>query len=400
MKAVVLAAGKGTRLNVLTKYRPKHLLPLIGRPIIEHVICELKNAGVTEIGIIVGYMKEKIMKLIGDGSKYGLNVTYIVQDEQLGTAHAIKIAEKFVGNERFIVVYGDITLKGKIILDALKRHFETNTVATIVTTEVDDPWNYGVIEVDENGIMKNIIEKPEKGKEPSNKINTGIYVLEGSKIYEVINRTQISKRGEYEITDTFKELLKMGEKIAILNTEKGWWKDVGRAWDLIEVNEYYMNEANYYGKIIIGEESVIESKCIIKPPVIIGKNCRIKSNSVIGPHTIIGDNVEIGVNSRIFNSIVMEDTCILNNVEIGYSIIGSNCLVEGNVKFRYTSTFNNIKMRIKGIEVDTGRKNMGAVVGDYSYIGCGSIVLPGISIYPNSIVTRWKIVYHDVDGFY
>lgn len=399
MKTVILAAGKGSRLNPITKYRPKHLLPIAGRPLLEHTIIELKNSGIEEIYVIVGYLKEKIMNAIGDGGKYGVKVNYIVQREALGTAHAIKMAEEYVGSGRFIVVYGDVTLNGKVLIEALKRHEESGASATIVTTEVEDPWNYGVIEVDEYGFLRSIMEKPERKMGLSKQINAGIYVLDGTKIFKAIDRTKISQRGEYEITDTFKELLNMGEKIAVYNAGGGWWRDLGRPWDLLEANEDYMNRNRE--EIIIGSGSVIGDKCIIKPPTIIGENCKIGSKSIIGPYAVIGENVEVGVGSRIYRSIVMEDTCILNGCEVGYSIIGSNCIVEGHVKFTYENlNGETVKMRVKGVEVDTGRRFMGSIIGDYSYIGCGSIIMPGITIYPHSIVTRGKNVYFDVEGFY
>ncbi|MEM2015123.1 MAG: sugar phosphate nucleotidyltransferase [Candidatus Methanomethylicia archaeon] len=402
MKAIILAAGKGSRLNPLTKYRPKHLLPIAGKPLIEHIIVELKNAGIEDIGLIVGYMKNKIMDIISDGRKYGVKVKYIIQEEPLGTANAIKMAEEYVGSERFIVVYGDVTFNRQVLWEALEKHEKYKASTTIVATEVEDPWNYGVMEIDEKGFLKNIVEKPEMGMELSKQVNTGIYVMEGSKIFSAINVTPKSKRGEYEITDTFKKLLEIGERIFVYNAGRNWWRDLGRPWDLLEANENYMNRNEFYRNgIFVGCGSIIGSECIIKPPTIIGRNCKIGSKSIIGPYAFIGDNVEIGFKSKISMSIVMEYSCIMNRCDVNYSVIGSNCIIEGDVKFMYEyADGRNVKMRIKGVEVDTGRRRMGSVIGDYSYIGCGSIIMPGITIYPNSIVTRNKMVYFDVDGFY
>jgi len=401
MKAIILAAGKGTRLNPLTKYRPKHLLPIAGKTLLEKTIIELKRAGIEEIGLIVGYMKDEIKRRIGDGSKYNVKIDYIFQEAQLGTAHAIKMAEEYVNNERFIVVYGDITVNSEVILKAIDRHEKTKAATTIVSTEVEDPWNYGVLHVDQYGMLINVIEKPERGVEPSKQVNAGIYVMEGRKVFKAIDRTKISKRGEYEITDTFKELIKSGEKIAVCNISGKWWKDVGRPWDLLEANEEEMSKPEYSGKILIGLGSVIGSGCIINPPVIIGVGCKLDRNSIIGPYTYIGDYVEIGFGSKIFESIVMDNTVIMDNVEIGYSIIASNCIIESDVKFEYKAKGGgNVKMRIKGVDMDTGRDKMGSVVGDYSFIGCGSIISSGTTIYPNSIIPRRRLIYFDVDGIF
>ncbi|MEM3615373.1 MAG: sugar phosphate nucleotidyltransferase, partial [Candidatus Methanomethylicia archaeon] len=314
MKAVILAAGKGTRLDPLTKYRPKHLLPIAGKPLIENIISALKSIGIKDVYIIVGYRDQEIRNLIGDGGKYNLRVTYVTQREQLGTAHAIKMVKEYLKNEEFLVIYGDVTVEDKILLQAIEKHRESGATTTIVSIEVEDPWNYGVMELGEGDILKNIIEKPERGREPSRHINAGIYVMRGEEVFEAVEETPLSKRGEYEITDTFKILLRKGEKVAVCVTKGRWWRDIGRPWDLLEANEEYMNRGEYYGRIFIGKGSVLRGKCTMIPPLIIGERCIIGGGAVLGPYTYIGNEVEVGFKSRIVESIILEKTIILNNV--------------------------------------------------------------------------------------
>lgn len=395
MKAIILAAGLGSRLNPLTAMRPKHLLPIGGRPILEHVVTSLRDAGVNHIGLIVHYLKEKICSLIGDGGRYGVTIEYIEQGEPRGTAHAIMAAEKFVGNETCIVVYGDITVKSEVVREALKLHREKNAAITMVGVEVDDPWNYGVLVVDENGFLVKVVEKPKRGEEPSNLINGGIYIIEGSKVFPEIRNTPMSPRGELEFTDTIQRLVEMGERVAVLKSPRDWWFDIGRPWDLLEANAKMLRER--VDGVEMGENVRIGRKVKFIPPVIIGDNCVIENECIIGPSVFLSDGVKVGAKCIIMNSIILSETIIDGGCKILDSIIGEKCIIEGGVEFRNRNPDGStIKMNIKGVKVDSGRKKLGSIVGDYSFIGCESIILPGISVYPRSVVPRNTLVINDV----
>mgnify|MGYP000064703173 CR=1 FL=1 len=401
MKGIVLAAGLGSRLNPLTATRPKHLLPLAGRPILEHVIMALKEAGVEEIGLVVHYFKEKIMKILGGGENYGVKLTYIDQGSAKGTAHAIMAAEKYVGNERFIVAYGDVTARASIIKQALKLHDAAGAAATMISVEVEDPWNYGVLSIDQDGFLIKVVEKPRKGEEPSNLINAGIYVLEGGKVFKLIGQTPVSPRGEIEFTDTLQLLVNRGERVAVLRTSREWWFDIGRPWDLLDANRAMLRELaeseGWKGGVKVDASAKLEKGVKLLPPVVIGGKCTIKEGSVIGPYTVICDEVEVGVKSRIENSVILGGTIIENSCKISHSIIGGNCIIESEVEFQSKNPDgSNVYMTIKGVRVNSGRKILGSVVGDLSFVGRGAIIAPGTSIFPRSVVPRRRLVLGDV----
>jgi len=400
VKGVVLAAGLGTRLNPLTAYRPKHLLPLVNSTILENVIHVLSRAGIRDIYVIVHYLKDKIMNLLGDGSRFGVNITYVEQGDVKGTAHAIGVVENFVGDNDFVVVYGDVTANVNIINRAIELYRRSGASAVMVGVEVDDPWNYGVLSIDNNGFLIKVVEKPRRGEEPSNLINAGIYVLDGSKIFDAIRKTPISPRGEYEFTDSLQILVENGNGVAVLNAGRGWWFDIGRPWDLLDANKHFLSKIAFNNMIIDGNVE-IDSNVRIVPPVYIGDGSIIRNGSVIGPNTVICRNVYVGSNSVVSDSIVMSNTVIDCNCRVNYSIISENCIVESNVDFKYEcSDGGTVKMIIKGKIVDSGRRKLGSVVGDCSFIGKCSIIMAGKSIYPNSIVPRYSIVFEDVRGVY
>jgi len=403
MKAVILAAGRGSRLNALTRYRPKHLLPITGKSVLKNIIKNLRKIEITEVGIIVHYLKDKIIEELKDERRLGAKIRYIDQGEMLGTAHAIGRAEEYVDNETFLVVYGDLTINGKIIEKAIEAHKRRKPAATIVAVEVEDPWNYGVLKINKEKELIGVVEKPKKGEEPSHLINAAIYILDGEKIFKAIKETKRSKRGEYEITDTFQLLIDRGEKIIIYPTERSWWFDIGRPWDLLDANRIHMlketSKQGWRRGIKIGRNVKIAKGVKLKVPVIIDDGCIIKKNSVIGPYTYLSKNVEVGVKSEIRESIILEETWIANYCSITKSIIGSHCTVESKVKFRSENKDRStIKMTLKGRRVDTGRRRLGSVLGDYSTIGYGSIIEAGTTIYPKSIIQKRRLVYEDVEG--
>lgn len=395
MKAIVLAAGLGSRLNPLTTIRPKHLLPIAGRPILEYVVTSLRDAGVSHIGVIVHYLKDKIFSLLGHGEKYGVTIEYIEQGKPRGTAHAVMAAEKFVGEEACVVVYGDITVKDEVVREALRLHREKRVAITMVGVEVDDPWNYGVLSIDEDGFLTRVVEKPKRGEEPSKLINGGVYIMEGSKVFPEIRKTPISPRGELEFTDTIQRLVELNERVAVLKTSRDWWFDIGRPWDLLDANAKLLKER--VEEVETGGGVRIGRDVRIIPPVTIGDNCVVKDGCILGPNTSLGSGVEIGAHSLIENSIILSDTVIGGGCKILDSIIGEECVIESGVEFRNRNPDGStINMTIKDVRVDSGRRRLGSIVGDYSFIGCESIILPGVSIYPRSIVPRNSLVVGDV----
>ena len=220
-------------MRPLTLTKPKTMLPVAGKPIIQYNIESLKNNGIKDILLIVRYKEEIVKDYFGDGSDFGVNITYKTQKNFLGTANAISYGEDFI-EDSLIVLNGDIILDDEIIEEIIKKYNYLKPDTLMVLTEVEDPSAFGVVEIEDNNI-KNIVEKPKREEAPSNLVNTGIYVF-NKDIFGKIEKTEISERGEYEITDSVSIQIAEGKKVIGHKTDKDWI-DVGRPWELIEVNE-------------------------------------------------------------------------------------------------------------------------------------------------------------------
>jgi len=397
-----LAAGKGTRLGPLTKNRPKPLIPLAGKPVIEHIIRSLIKNNVDSIAIIVHYYMDKIKECI-DNLGINVNVNYIYQEKLNGTGSAALLAENFVGGEPFIAVYGDVTLNDKVLAKVFK-YFEKNPCDALITgVRVDDPSKYGVLILEEDRLVK-IVEKP-KINVRSNLINAGIYIFT-PKIFDACRRIAFSERGELELTDAIMLLNERG-LVRVFNGGSGWWYDVGHPWDLLDANRYCLNQINtsivgkcfpntiIYEPVHIDEEACIESGVIIFGPSYIGRNVEIGYNSVIGPYASIGDNVRIGPLTYVSESIILDNTIISSHCAVVESVIGEGCYIESGVRIPSTNIYGeNVKVLIKNILVDSGRKKLGALIGDNVTIGAntsiwpGTIIMPNKKIPPNSFINK------------
>jgi glucose-1-phosphate thymidylyltransferase len=326
MKALILAAGHGKRLLPYTHSAPKHMLPLANKPMLQYIVEQVANSGIKELGIVVGYKKEQIMDYFGDGRKSGLKITYIDQDERLGISHAIKTAKGFVGNGPFIVLLGD-NLFFDDLKGMLREHEDSGAEASIGIHEVPDPRRFGVAVMDGEEI-KGIVEKPDVP--PSNIATVGVYIFSSPKVFEVIKGQKPSKRGEYEIADTYNALLAKGLAIHGIRI-RDRWKDTGRKEDMLEANRAILERT---GGHKVESSAVIEST-EVRAPCVVGRNCRIR-NSKIGPYVSIGDNTRIE-NSDIENSIIGENCEIDFSEQIVDSIIGrfSKLIRKGSKKISF-----------------------------------------------------------------
>ena len=233
MKAIILSAGEGSRMRPLTLTKPKTMLPVAGKPIIQYNIESLRDNGITDILLIVRYKEQMVRDYFGDGSEFGVNITYQTQKDFLGTANAIGYGENFI-DDSLLVLNGDIILDDEVINEIIKKYNYILPDTLMLLTEVEDPSAFGVVEI-EDGNIKSIVEKPKREEAPSNLVNAGIYIF-NKDIFEKIEKTEISERGEYEITDSVTLQIKEGKKVIGHKTNKDWI-DVGRPWELIEVNE-------------------------------------------------------------------------------------------------------------------------------------------------------------------
>jgi glucose-1-phosphate thymidylyltransferase len=332
MKAVILAAGQGTRLRPVTLTMPKPLVPVANKPLIGYAIQVLKNAGLTEIGIVVNDLDSPIRQQLGDGASRGVHLDYIVQKEQRGLAHAIGLAQDFVGNDAFCVFLGDNIFQDQ--MESLLREFPESTAeANIALYEVSDPTRFGIAEI-QNGIVRRVVEKPKDP--PSNLAIVGVYLFRPS-IFDAISKIKPSWRNELEITDAIQQLIDSEYEVRHY-TLRGWWIDAGKSDSIILANQLVLGELPYTPapddpnvivgncdvspRVIIGENSkIIDST--VRGPVIIGDNVTVR-DSYIGPYTSLGDNVLVE-NSEIDASIVMRD-CAIRNIagRIDRSLIADN----------------------------------------------------------------------------
>ena len=322
-----MAAGEGRRCRPLTQTRSKVMLPVGNRPFMEHVISALAANGIRDLYIVVGYQKERVMDYFEDGLDFGVKITYLEQNELLGTAHALRKAESHM-NEEFLVVNGDnlidamavkelISAKGEnVILAALRRH----------------SGDYGVLMVEQERV-KAIIEKP--GRPCSGILNTGAYKFSPA-IFEDLRHTPISERGSYELTQTISQMIADGKEI-VPQICKGIWSDAIFAWDLLNANNLALgmkdtkiageveDGAIIKGPVGVGEGSIIRSGSYLVGPVCIGEDCDIGPGATILPSTSVGDSTRIGSHSEIRNSIIMNDTRIGSGTIISDSVIGASC---------------------------------------------------------------------------
>jgi glucose-1-phosphate thymidylyltransferase len=329
MKGVLLSGGEGTRLRPITHTGPKQLVPVANKPVLQYAIEDLKEAGITEIGVILGNKgREAVQEFLGDGSRFGVDVTYIVQGRPLGLAHAVGCARDFVGNENFVVYLGDNILKQGII--NLVRSFENGEFsAGIALQEVENPTQFGVASLDRKGNVQYLVEKPDEP--PSDLALIGIYVFT-PEVFEIINDLEPSWRGELEITDAIQGLIDRGRTIDS-HVVDGWWKDTGKPQDILDANHLVLDGiepttagkvaggAEVTGRVDVAEDAVIETDAVVKGPVSIGSGVTVGAGTYVGPYTSLGENSTVA-NVHIENSVVVGESNITTSGKIVDSLIG------------------------------------------------------------------------------
>jgi len=338
MKGVLLSGGTGSRLRPITHTGPKQLVPIANKPVLEYAIEDLREAGITDIGIVLGNKgREDIQALLGDGSEYGVDITYIVQGNPLGLAHAAGCARDFVGDDDFVMYLGDNLLKQGI--EELVESFRAgNYGAGIALQRVDHPQQFGIADVDNEGRVLELVEKPDDP--PSNLALIGIYVF-SNQIFDVIERLEPSWRGEFEITDAIQMLLEDGHNIDS-QTIEGWWKDTGKPEDILEANRLVLEGqpgtldgsvaegASVEGHVDLHETATIEHGAVIRGPVSIDAQTTIEGDTYVGPYTSIGpDSTVAGVS--IENSVVIGGSNIRTNGKIVDSLLGRGTAI-GNAE--------------------------------------------------------------------
>jgi glucose-1-phosphate thymidylyltransferase len=332
MKALVLSGGAGTRLRPITHTSAKQLVPVANKPILEFGLEAIRAAGIDDVGIIVGETHEEIRAHVGDGSQYGIKVTYIHQPEPLGLAHAVLTAADYLGDDDFVMYLGDNLIAGGIT-EFVEQFRSEPSAAQILLARVRDPERFGVAELDEQGHVSRLVEKP---KEPvSDLALVGVYLF-SSRILDASRAIEPSARGELEITDAIQWLIDAGDPVRS-QIVTGWWKDTGKLYDLLEANRIVLDsleprvdgtldaDSEVQGRVVI-EDGAELINSHVRGPAIIGRNTRLV-NTFVGPYTSIYHSCEVA-DSEIEHSIVLEESTIRDITRIEDSLIGKQVVVQ------------------------------------------------------------------------
>jgi len=368
VKGVIMAGGGGTRLRPLTCGRPKPMVPILNKPIMEYAILGLKEMGIIKIAVTLQYLPEAISDYFGDGEEWGVELSYFVEENPLGTAGSVKNAAQFL-DEPFLVVSGD-ALTDMNLAQAVDFHRRQKALATQVLTRVDVPLEYGVVITDPEGRITRFLEKPSWGEVFSDAVNTGIYVLEPG----VLDFIPANRAYDFS-KDLFPRLL--AEELPLFGIAlQGYWCDVG---DLDQYRRAHLDLLNGKVKLPgmkrdqIGLGTVISPQARIDEPVYIGKNCRIGPDARLGPGTVLGDNVVVREGASVKNSIVLKGCHLGAGAEIRGAVLGEQVQLANGAR-----TFE------------------GSVLGDGSRLASRATVAPGVKVWPNKLVAEGAALNQDL----
>ena len=404
MKALILSAGYGTRLHPLTQYRPKAMLPLLGKPMLHHVIDTVRDAGLTEIVLVVGHQREQIESYFGDGKHMGVNISYALQAEPKGEYDAVLAAEKQLADgDRFLMTDCDIittTERFKETMQAAKTH---DMALSLV--EVPNPSQFGVVALEEEQITT-IVEKPAPGTEPSNLAVAGVYVFTNA-IFDAIRKTKDLEVGIQQL---------INENHTVYGSHsKDPWVDVGRTWNILEASPVLFERlrqdnrdridssasisdaAHIIGDVWIGPRARVFPGAALVGPVYIGPDAIVGNNCLIRDYTVIDLGASIGFSCEVRNSVLMPGSRIGHLAFIGDSILGYEVDIGASVVLsNYRFDGAEVQVMLRGQLASTYTDKFGAVVGDTAKIGCGAVVLPGRTIGYNSWIDPAVVVKTDV----
>jgi UDP-N-acetylglucosamine diphosphorylase/glucosamine-1-phosphate N-acetyltransferase len=364
-QAVILAAGEGRRLRPFTVNKPKAMIYIAGKPIIQYVLESVASNGIRDVVLVVGYKREQVFDYIGDGKRFGVDVKYITQSKQLGTGHALAQARDIVQPE-FLVLAGD-----KLITPETIARFMQTPATSILVKRESDPCRYGVAAV-ENGRLTGIIEKPLHPL--SNLINTGIYIFDKS-VFAFLDTT-------LDIPDALNEMQSQGRLITALETDRPWL-DVIYPWDILNLNSAVLQQimaahngtiesgVTIKGQVSLGKGTTVHANSYIAGPVVIGDGCEIGPNACILPATSIANNVVISSFSEIKNSVIGDDVHISSGAAIEDSVIDKGCIIGGH--FCACSEEAELK-----INMEYHLVKVGAMLGEGCRLGNGVVAQPGV----------------------
>lgn len=351
MKALVLTGGKGTRLRPLTHTSAKQLVPVANKPVLFYGLEAIREAGITDVGVVVGDTGDEVRAALGDGSGFGLQVTYIPQEAPLGLAHCVFIARDFLGDEDFVMYLGDNFLTGGIagLVEAF-RHGDY--AAQLLLTRVAEPEFYGVAELDAHGAIRSLQEKPEHPL--SNLAIVGVYMFSPA-IHAAVRSIIPSGRGELEITDAVQWLIDQGEPVHS-HLVTGYWKDTGRLQDMLECNRIVLEtlepdvagtiagRSEIEGRVVVAHDAVVEDS-VLRGPLVIGAGTKVV-RSYVGPFTSIAED------------------CLIEDAELGYSIVLGNSSIRGVSRIEHSLIGRDVEVA----RVESVPNAHQLMIGDHSKV--------------------------------
>jgi len=407
MKAAILAAGEGIRLQPITATRPKHLIKVAGTPILGHCINALKHAGVEEAVIVVHYMADAIRQYCGDGKKFGLKLEYAEQKALLGTGNAVSVVEPYMKGD-FLLVNGDIMFTSKSVKNVADLHLKDKPAVTMAVVPVEKPENYGIVEVENDKNVTRVVEKPKREEAPTNLANAGIYAF-SPEIFAKIKQTSATPRGEWEIPDALSLLINEGRPVLAVKVPGTDWLDIGRPWDLLEANRWALERmkpkqlgliedgAHLVGPVAVAETARIRSGAYVEGPAFIDEECDIGPNCYIRPCTSVGRKTRIGNACEVKNSIIMDNVHVGHLSYVGDSVLGEHCnLGAGTITANYRFDAGTIKMTVKEKVTDSDRRKLGAILGDHVKTGINALFMPGVKVGNGSWVGPNVMVQRDL----
>ena len=368
MKGLILSGGEGTRLRPLTHTRAKQLVPIANKPVLFYGVEDMAAAGIADIAIVVGDTHQEIRDAVGDGSRFGVSVTYIRQEAPLGLAHCVLVAQEFLGDDCFVMYLGDNMLEQGLaeFVQGFEKQREQSLSgpgeadsgpcrAQILLTPVDNPSSFGVAELGPDGNVVNLVEKP--ADPPSNLALVGVYIFDSS-IHEAVRSIEPSDRGELEITDAIDWLIQNGNRVSHKLLD-GWWIDTGKKDPLLECNRLVLDTvvrrvdgavdgaSKVEGRVVVSEGAEIVNSTV-RGPAVIGANTRIE-NTFIGPYTSIGDE------------------CVINNAEMDHSVVLEGCRIDGTSRI----TDSLIGQHVQVTRSPKGGPASRLMLGDHSHLELG-----------------------------
>ncbi len=405
MKAVILAAGAGTRLHPLTATRPKPLIPLAGQPILGHLLAALAASTVTDVLVVTGYRGDQVRAYCGDGAAWGLRIAYAHQEVPRGSGHAIGLAEAYVGSEDFLAVYGDLVLDPTVLSSTVRAHARTG-LSVLTVVPVADPTQYGIVSLHDDRVVA-IVEKPASAA-VGRLANAGVYLFP-PEVFPAIQRTSTSPRGEVEVTDAITQLAQQGTAFAINRVSSEAWMDVGRPWDLLEANRRVLERgpaeilgtvedgAHLRGRVHVAVGATVRAGAYLEGPVFLGEGCDVGPNCYLRPCTSLERDVRIGNGCEVKNSIVLEGTHIAHLAYVGDSVIGARCnFGAGSTTANLRLDRATVRVHVKGVVVDSGRQKLGVLMGDDVATGVGVHFMPGVTVGAGAWIGPNTTVYTDV----